>query len=733
MHKCLFLTTLAVVCCLSAGAQKETTQPKLSPLTQQYLLQTASMAEYKPVKGYVYKQDAAGHLFISALIKVKAGFDDRQLQQMGAYTGTRAGDIWTVQVPVQKVSAFTKLGGVDYIQLDEPVYPVLDSVRKVTRTDSVHAGINLPAAFTGKNVVMGILDVGFDYSHPLFFDTLGNTFRVKKVWEQKTTGGTPPSGFVYGNELTASTAMWATGTDIVSQSHGTHVAGIAAGSGFGSSADNHRFRGIAFGTDVVLVGITPPQSQWMNTGMTDLIDGMNYVYQYANAVGKPAVVNLSWGCTIGSHDGLSLFSQACDNLTGPGKLFVCSAGNTGARSIHVQKTFTATDTLVSTFVNFDGNLSERRTWVDIWGDSSKTFCVKASLYSNGAPGNNTGFICLDNTTRNAFLVGAAGDTCFFTITTSDNDFNGKPRILLNIFKRAPDALFLTVRGNSGKINMWNGYVENSTGYYGSFSNNGQAWATTGNSQLSISDFSSTKSAIAVGAFATRTDGIIASFSSKGPTADGRIKPDIAAPGVGVASGVNSYDVSFLPGGSNSSTVVNSFQQGGRTYSYALLSGTSMSSPVVSGITALLLEAVPTLTPQKVKDALAQTAITDAFTGTIPPAGTNVWGHGKANAYAAIRYVLHDLSVNNPIGQNMKWSVYPNPNRGSYTLECTTDKSETATVELADLTGKVLIREEWKLTAGRNLHFLNAGPVAKGLYMTRIITSRGQSAVKTLID
>src|SRR6185437_5036148 len=112
-------------------------------------------------------------------------------------------------------------------------------------------------------------------------------------------------------------------------------------------------------------------------------DGMNYIYNYAASVGKPAVVNLSWGATIGPHDGNSLFSQACDALTGPGKIFVCAAGNNGEDTVHLGKTFSPTDTAVSTFVTFSPYLAayNRQTWVDIWGDTGSSFCVSLRLYN----------------------------------------------------------------------------------------------------------------------------------------------------------------------------------------------------------------------------------------------------------------------------------------------------------------------------------------------------------------
>lgn len=746
--KRFILLSFAIFTGLSfAAAQQKTAVPQLSPLTQIYL-QKAAADPAGMVAGYVYKKTADDRTYISALVKTTASVNEEMLHTMGVITGTRAGDIWTMQVPLAAVAAFCKMPGIAYIQLDEPVFPLMDSVRSVTRVDSVQRGINLPAGFTGKDVVMGIIDVGFDYGHPLLFDTLGRGFRVRRVWEQKTSG-TPPAHYIYGREITDSTAMWAAGTDIVSQSHGTHVAGIAAGGGFNGS--NSTYRGVAFGTDVVLVGITPSPAQWQNTGMTDIIDGMRYIYNYADAVNKPAVVNLSWGCTIGPHDGMSLFSTAVDRLTGPGKLFACSAGNTGSNNLHLDKNFSAADTVLHTFVNFSPSLVQKKTWVDIWGDSTKSFCAAITMYNGTIVGNTTGFICLDNTLHSKYVVATTGDTCFIDFSTSASEFNGKPRIFLNIYNKSSNSVLLTVKSTDARVNIWNGYVENSTGYYASLSNGFYSWATNGNTAMTISDWSTTRSAIPVAAFAARTTytnvrnnvvdaslsqtaGRLAAFSSKGPSADGRIRPFIAAPGFLVGSGVSSYDASFMASGGGYSSVLSVYAKNGRDYPYAMLSGTSMSAPVVSGILALMLEADRNLNPQQAQDILAVTAMQDAYTGVIPAAGNNTWGHGKVNAYAAIKRVLQHVSVGNVVHADLNWSLFPNPSNGRFHLLSTATRQETVGLEVVDMNGRLVLRRSWSLDAGLNQTDLDmSSGYPAGLYLVKMITAKGQSALKVIVE
>ena len=745
--KKIYLLFFLITCYSGIYAQKKA---NLSANTRNYLA-IRDIHSFRFTEGYVYKTRKDGHLLLSALIKLDKNIDLKALQILEVEVGTQAGDIWTVRVPEQHLKAFSEIAGILYIQLDEPIISSLDEVRKQTHVDSVQKGIGLPNGFTGKNVVIGIMDIGFDYTHPSFFDTTGAKYRIKRVWEQKTTG-TPPAGFLYGNEISDTLAMWAKGTDNNTQSHGTHVTGIAAGSGFGSSLSNSKYRGMAFNSDIVLVGITPAQGQWQNTGMADIIDGMQYIFTYAQSVGKPAVANLSWGCTIGPHDGSSLFSQACDNLTGKGKIFVCSAGNTGDLNLHINKTFTAVDTSVSTVVGFQTGMSPQKTWVDIWGDTSQTFCVKVSLYNGNTMGKTTQMICIDNNVHSFQLIGSNMDTCFVTMTTASSEFNMKPHVLLNFYSRVNEKIVITIQGNKGKIDMWNGYVLNSSGYYGAFTNGGYSWAISGNTNSTISDMASTKSAIAVGAYASKTSftnvlggsynynsyvakGNIVPFSSHGPTIDYRVKPDITAPGLSIASAINSFDASFKSNGSNYLYVVNSYYKSSnaKTYSYAMMSGTSMSSPAVSGISALLLEADPNLDPQSLLQIFRQSALKDAYTGTISSLGSNIWGAGKINAYQALKKHLISLQVLSVTGNMTDLKIYPNPSSGNFALSFSDVGSRNVKIELYNGLGEIIYSRDHFTSTGLNTLDIDLTGFASGIYLVKMISKENSGFIKLIVQ
>lgn len=740
--------TLLVASCLafSASAQQRESRATLSPLTKKYM---ADLHKRTQPVGYNYKQHH-GQVFVAAVIKVAdAAQAAAGLEAIGAHVGTKAGVIWTVQVPLPQVKAFTELKGISYIQLDEPLRPNLDAARTTTRVDSVHGGYALPYPFTGIDIVVGVIDFGFDYTHPTFYDTMGTNYRVKRVWELNTTG-TPPSGYNYGHELTTTASILAQGTDNAEQTHGTAVAGMSSGSGFGSKPASNRFRGMAFNADMVFVGVRRDsiEGQWMSSGFSDFIDGVNYIFDYATSVNKPCVVNISWGSQSGPHDGTSLFAQACDYMSGQGKMIVMSAGNDGQELIHLSKTFTPADTLLNTFVTFSSN-AYKRTWIDVWGDTGKNYCIEATLYKNGVAGNTTGFICIDDLIHNQYLISANGlDTCFIDFITSSSEFNQKPRYILNIWNRSNDTIGIRIKGTDGSIDAWNesyyfGYVHK---YSSSFEGLGVAGYTTGNAQSTVSDMGSARSVLLVGAYASKvgyTDiannnwsyssyvgiGNIVPFSSLGPMADGRIKPDITAPGITIATATSSFDTAYTPTGSNKNQVTTDYVFNGKTYYYAQFSGTSASAPAASGIVALMLQANPKMDPQQIKTIIAATAIEDNRTGNLPPGGNNTWGAGKINAYGAVRMALQQNSVYDFKGEKIDCVLFPNPGDGEFTLEYTGNRSRVLNVSVYNLTGSLVYSSDWKVNAGTNRRQLQLSALSSGIYVAKISSDKGATTIK----
>lgn len=757
MKKIYSLLSLAVLLSGPAKAQdNRLLTPQLSPLTHLYLKEAGNVQNGTLPQGYLYRTHADGRVFLPGIIKVaNAGVAAEKLAALDVIVGTKAGIIWTVQVPIEKVAAFCRTEGISYIQLDEPVKPMLETARITTRVDSVHGGYALPQPFTGKGVVMGVIDFGFDYNHPTFWDTSGMQYRIRKVWELNSTG-TPPAGYTYGRELAGDAAIQAQGTDNPQQTHGTAVAGMAAGSGYGSADNGRKLRGMAYESDMVFVGVRRDSigGQWMSGGFSDFIDGINYIFQYAASVGKPAVVNISWGSQSGPHDGSTLVNQACNNLSGAGRSIVMSAGNEGQERIHIAKTFTATDTVVNTFADFSPK-DYKRTWVDVWGDPGKTFCGKLTLYKNGIAGNTTGYICLDNQVHSMYVLGANGlDTCYVDFITATSTFNGKPRLTISLFNKAVDSVAISVKGNDGTIHMWDEYY-----YYGykykfasTFESLGKPGFISGNTISTVSDMGAAASVLMVGAYASKVgytdingvprtysgyvgNGQFVPFSSRGPLVDNTVRPDITAPGLTIATAISSYDTSYTATGTNSDVTVSSFIHpvSGKTYYFAEFIGTSASAPAASGVVALMLQANPALSAQTVKNIIAETAIEDGATGNLPAAGTVRWGHGKINAYGAVKKALQTSSVYSFSGEKLDCVLFPNPNDGACILEYTGRKPGTLHIEVVGMAGNIVRTLDRKVGAGTNRLNLELKDLAKGTYLLKVSNGPGVAAIKTSLN
>jgi minor extracellular serine protease Vpr len=711
---------------------------KLSASARLFLwtMENKPIQQYGYPDQYVYMKDAAHTVYINGIVKVKDGFDVNLLRSQGIKTGTIAGNIITLRIPVQGFLNFLQTPGIEYLDMDQPGAPEIDAAVKATRADSVHKGIFLPQAYSGKNVVIGVIDAGFDYTHPAFLDTSGNRLRLVKAWEQKNTNGSSPATFQYGSEFTDSTALYNRYFDITNNTHGTHVAGIASGSGIGSSADNRLHRGLAYESEMVFTAIYPTAEYWLNTGMVDFLDGISYTFEYAQSVGKPAVANLSWGCPLGPRDGSSLFSQACNNLVDEGKIFVVSGGNNGNNSIHLRKQFAANDTVVNTICTFPSTLVQKLNQIDVWGQVGESFKMQFLLYNGNTKLDSTYHISLDDQVHQLFLNGSNGDTCFVTVTTVASEFNGKPHMLVQLFTRNADRLAVRVMAQSGLVDMWQGIVVQTSGHYGQFAKLGYAWAVNGDTEFTCGDLVSTERAIAVAAYNSKNTyvnfnggninytgygvGNIASFSSKGPTADGRTKPNIAAPGLVLVSSISSVDSGYVSGG-GSFTAVQSFYTSpvtGITYPYAGAAGTSMAAPCVSGIVAMMLEANPNLSPEQVMQTFYSTAIKDNFTGTIPTQGSNIWGFGKVNAYRAMTVVTGVAGVTS-MANEQPLLIYPNPTSDELYIQLDLKQAEQMDFKLYDLNGRICFQQSYSGTKGINRISFNTRLLNQGLYILEV--------------
>ncbi|MFM7388617.1 MAG: hypothetical protein ACKO5L_10720, partial [Bacteroidota bacterium] len=116
--------------------------------------------------------------YLSFLAKINLDFDKPSLERRNCIIGNPVRDIVSIKIPLTDRREDFNIQGIEVLAMADKISHRLDKTLKDTRADSVHQGIDLPQGFTGKNVYIGVTDWGFDYTHPVFYDTALNQTRI---------------------------------------------------------------------------------------------------------------------------------------------------------------------------------------------------------------------------------------------------------------------------------------------------------------------------------------------------------------------------------------------------------------------------------------------------------------------------------------------------------------------------------------------------------------------------
>ena len=621
--------------------------------------------------------------YLSIIAKTNPKFTLEQVHAIGGFARKTIDGLATLKLPLSKINQLHRLKNIEYASISRKLKPCLDKALIDTHADSVHQGLgNLSEGYDGENVLIGVTDWGFDYSSPVFYDSLMQQTRILAAWDQYKLSGPSPNNFNYGTEFNTPSSLLEAGSDTANiysySTHGTHVASIAGGSGAGTN-----FKGIAPGAQFLFVTFLVDEGA--------VLDAWEWMYQKSVEEGKRLVVNMSWGLYhLGSLDGNSVLSTAISAYTQLGVVFVNSGGNNGNVNFHLKHTFE--EDTIATRIEFYSYSANSNMWgqsIHSWGEISAPFSNSLQIKNSGGQVvAQTPYYSTESTEDyvDTILV-IDSDTIWYNISAENSHpLNGRPQMRLRVkCTHAAYRVMLNSAANSGTVHHWNvTELTNDVGNWGMpFSVFGSG-SMSGDKENGISEPSCADDVISVAAYASgwvtptgvTTGGAMASFSSQGPRYDGVMKPDISAPGVSIGSAISSYtDASF--------SSVGTIEFNGRTYHFAKFSGTSMAAPMVSGVAALLLDAKPELSAMDVKEILLLTAREDNKTGTLPEEGDPKWGHGKVDAMAAMREAL-DLGIEITESTSL-FKVYPNPVENLLFLDGLQGKSIHAV--LSDFTGK----------------------------------------------
>lgn len=416
----------------------------------------------------------------------------------------------------------------------------------------------------GSGILIGIVDTGIDYTHPVFRKADGTT-RILSLWDQTIQDGPAPENIVYGTEYKEAMINEAlvseTPYEIVPSKdelgHGTVMAGLAAGN---EDAAND-FTGAAPEASIAVVKLKPAKGYLRSYRLikegapafqeNDIMMGLRYLVETARRLRLPLVICLGIGTNAGDHNGLSYLNNYMNDI---GDLLGCclvsACGNEGNESSHYYGSLGGDGEYEDVEIRVDN--SENGFVAELWGRTPDIFSV--GLLSPGG----------ERVERIAPRYGQVQTLDFVLEPTQVyiqyrlvESSSGDQLILMRFSKPSQGIWTIRVYGENLVYRTYNIWLPIS-----SFIEEGTYFLKP-NPDMTVTSPGDTNTCISVAAYNHNNDSIYYA-SSRGFTPSGRIVPDIAAPGVNV----------FCP------------TAGGR---FGLRSGTSVAAAHGAGAAALLME------------------------------------------------------------------------------------------------------------------------------------------------
>ena len=434
-----------------------------------------------------------------------------------------------------------------------------------------------PLELTGRSVVMAFLDTGISYENPVFRFSDGSS-RILAIWDQTDQSGTAPEGIGYGSEYTRKKINEALFSEdpfsVVPErdenGHGTAMASVAAGSRL---QEGTAFTGAAPDADIVVVKLRPAKRYLREFyqvaeevpaySADDIMFAVKYVQQFAVPLYRPLVICLGTGTSLGSHTGGSLLSEYLQSIAARiSHAVVIGGGNEGNTAGHFRAALKEEETKAE--IRVGENV--RGFTAELWGTLPAVFRISVR-----SPGGEL-------IPETDFRLGASVDYTFVyektrvRIDYMTNETNtGNELILLRFTLPSPGVWTVSVRGLrslSGSIfDLWllpKQFLDGEVSFLAPDPDVTLTMPSYAEDAVTVTSYNSGN-----GSFFYR--------SGRGFSRMGKIKPDLAAPGVGVSTVNGPYSGGSMAAALTAGAVAQMFQWCVYENNYRRISGRGIRS------------------------------------------------------------------------------------------------------------------------------------------------------------
>lgn len=430
-----------------------------------------------------------------------------------------------------------------------------ESVKSAAGTDYIYNNPYITP--TGEDVLIAIIDSGINYLHPDFINQ-NQTTKIVSIWDQESTSKEAPNGYLFGSEFTKeeiNEAIRENNSTLTKDEIGTGT--IASGIAAGLGRLNNSYDGVAIGAELVIVKLRAYTGYYkedkINYQVSDFLAGIKYVTELADRLNKKIVINI----TVAQRSQTTIEASLLDTFTylnRSGYIVVSGAGNEGDTDIHYKGNIQITDNYQDIIIQVGEQSNLDIILCPIGPDKIGASIIspsgEMSYTINYAPGNfsYSGRFNLEDTEYELNYI--------YPWLQS-----GKLQLIARLKDVKPGIWTLRLYPEFIIKGEYDVYLPNKN----LISNETRFINPT--SQGTITFFATTQNVITVGAYNDKTNGIWIG-SSNGSLRTSPIKPDIVAPGVDI----------IAPNNNNS---------------YTTATGTGVSSSMVAGVLAIIIDYIST--------------------------------------------------------------------------------------------------------------------------------------------